>query len=46
MTPITSVEQLIEFLRNNPDSAEELKKALLTDELQGLPSEFKSYTGG
>ena len=42
MTTINTIEELIELLHTNPQWADELRKALLTEDLQNLPAEFRS----
>ncbi len=43
MTPITTIEELIELLHNNPQLAEELRRALPNEDLQSLTSEFRAH---
>lgn len=43
MTTINTIEELIELLHTNPQWAEELRKALPNEDLQGLASEFRAH---
>lgn len=43
MTTINTMEELIELLHTNPQWAGELRKVLLTEDLQNLPAEFRAH---
>ncbi len=43
MAPITSLEDLIAQIRQNPDLREQLLSVLLTQELLSLPAEFREF---
>lgn len=43
MTTINTIEELVELLLTQPQWADELRRALLTEDLQRLPSEFRAH---
>ena len=43
MTTFNTIEELVELLNTNPQWAEEFRKALLTEDLQNLPAEFRAH---
>ena len=43
MTTISTIEELIELLHTNPQWAEQLRRALLSEDLRNLPAEFRAH---